>query len=312
MDLKLSSGLFTVDQLSEDVVNEIVSRGNFYKKRFVRGGDKKVGGLNGLRMVNMFFEPSTRTRISFETAAKSMGMLVSNIIADASAMTKGETPVDTMLTINAMSFDVIIMRVSHNNMPYDMSRYSEAAIINAGDGTNEHPTQALLDLFTIKDRAPDAKVVAIVGNLAHSRVARSNAKLLAKMGYKVMLCGPEAWLPDLSSWNLVDADGTPMVSATTNLSDVLDNADVIMTLRIQTERFSDIHRGLIDLKSYNDQYGIKASRVKPSQLVMHPGPVNRGVEIDEDILYASNSAILDQVGNGVAVRSAILEQVLRP
>src|SRR5690606_39732640 len=135
------------------------------------------------------------------------------------------------------------MRVSQNNMPYEMSRYSNAAIINAGDGTNEHPTQALLDLFTIKDRAPDAKIIGIVGDLAHSRVARSNTKLLSKLGYKVLLCGPESWMPDLNDWGLMDYDGTPRVSTTSNLSDVLNNADVIMTLRIQKERFSDIHRG---------------------------------------------------------------------
>lgn len=310
MKLELSSGLFTVDQLLEADVCELLEKGKFYKKRFARGQDKKVGGLSGLRMINMFFEPSTRTRISFEAAAKSMGMLVSNIIADASAMSKGETAIDTLLTINAMNFDVIIIRTDKANLPYELSRYSKSAIINAGDGSNEHPTQALLDLFTIDERGfPIGKghSVAIVGDLIHSRVAKSNTKLLLAMGYKVILVSPLHWAPDPKEWGI---DGYDNYICSNGLDSIKD-ADVVMTLRIQTERFSDIHRGKIDPTKYNEQYGIKEGTLTKNQVLMHPGPVNRGVEIDESVLYNSQSAILDQVENGVAVRAAILEKILR-
>lgn len=309
--MKLSRGLLSVDQLNEEDVETILKNAGLYKGRYRRGKDKKVGGLNGMTMINMFFEPSTRTRISFEQAAKRMGMLVSNIIADASAMAKGESRVDTIKTLSAMNFDCIIMRSAENNLPYELSSYTDAAIINAGDGTNEHPTQALLDFFTIREKAPDAKTVAIIGNLAHSRVARSNAKLLTFMGYKVVLCGPETWLPDPRNWGLVNEEGDSTVVTTTSLGNAVEMADVVMTLRVQKERFSDIHRGLIDLREYNKEYGITRHTLKDGQILMHPGPVNRGVEIDEDWVYCDQSVILDQVENGVAVRSAILEHILR-
>ena len=304
MELGVKSGLFSVDQLSEDDLQEIVSRASFYKKRFKKD-DKKVGGLNGRRLINMFFEPSTRTRISFETAAKSMGMLVSNIIADASAMTKGETATDTLLTINAMNFDVIIIRTGQSGLPYELSRHSKGAIINAGDGTNEHPTQALLDYFTIKTSAPEAQTIAIIGNLVHSRVARSNAKLLTAVGYNVILCGPDAWLPTDHNWG-----DSSKLTITSDMNTVIAQADVAMALRIQKERFSDTHRGLIDLKEYNNKYGIKRDTLDSDTTIMHPGPVNRGIEINEDMVYSPQSVILEQVENGVAVRAAILEHIL--
>jgi len=307
MKLDIKSGLFSVDQLSTSDLDEITDRAAFYKKRF-KQGDKKVGGLNGRRMINMFFEPSTRTRISFETAAKSMGMLVSNIIADASAMTKGETAVDTLLTINAMNFDAVIIRTSQDNLPYELSRHSKAAIINAGDGRQEHPTQAMLDYFTIKtsDLSKGAETVAIVGNLVHSRVARSNAKLLTKAGYNVILCGPDSWLPtDIGNWGDKDK-----LTITDDMSVVIGEADVVMALRVQKERFSDMHRGLIDLKQYNNSYGIKRNTLRPDVMIMHPGPVNRNIEIDEDMIYSPQSVILDQVENGVAVRAAVLEHII--
>lgn len=307
--MNIKRGLLSVDQLSQNDVLAITERAKFYKHRFRKGKDKKVGGLNGMTMINMFFEPSTRTRISFEQAAKRMGMLVSNIIADASAMAKGESRIDTIRTLDAMNFDVVVMRTSENELPYQLSTHTDAAIINAGDGTNEHPTQALLDYFTIQDQK--VNTIAIVGNLVHSRVAKSNAKLLHKMGYKVILCGPEQWLPNLKDWGLIEEDNNPMVSMTTNLDDTVKHAQVVMTLRVQKERFSDIHRGLIDLREYNQKYGIKRDTLKNNQILMHPGPVNRGVEIDEDWVYCSQSVILDQVENGVATRSAILEYILR-
>jgi len=310
--MKLSRGLVSVDQLRKQDVLEICDRAAFYKKRFQKGKDKKVGGLNGLTMINMFLEPSTRTRISFETAAKRMGMLVSNIIADASAMTKGESQVDTIRTLDAMNFDVLIMRTSENDLPYKLSAHMDGAIINAGDGTNEHPTQALLDLHTIRETGlVNGGTITIVGNLAHSRVARSNAKLLCKMGYDVRLCGPEAWLPSLDDWGLVSDDREFGAGLYTNLDEAVHDADIIMTLRVQKERFSDTHRGLVDLREYNQEYGIKHDTLAPSQLLMHPGPVNRGTELDDDMVYGKQSLILNQVENGVAVRSAILEHILR-
>ena len=310
--MKLSRGLVSIDQLTQQDAMEISDRAAFYKKRFQLGKDKKVGGLNGLTMINMFLEPSTRTRISFESAAKRMGMLVSNIIADASAMTKGESQVDTIRTLSAMNFDVLVMRTSENNLPYHLSSHMSGAIVNAGDGTNEHPTQALLDYHTMREAGcvGNAKVT-IVGNLAHSRVARSNAKLLVKMEYEVALCGPEPWLPDLQDWGLVDEHGKPMVQLYTNLEEAVADAAFVMTLRVQKERFSDTHRGLIDLKEYNEKYGIKNATLKDDQLLLHPGPVNRGVELDDDMVYGKQSLILNQVENGVAVRSAVLEHILR-
>lgn len=306
--MKLSRGLVSVDQLIQQDITEISDRAAFYKKRFQLGKDKKVGGLNGLTMINMFLEPSTRTRISFESAAKRMGMLVSNIIADASAMTKGESQVDTIRTLSAMNFDVLVMRTSENNLPYHLSSHMSGAIVNAGDGTNEHPTQALLDYHTMREAGSIGPAkVTIVGNLAHSRVARSNAKLLVKMGYEVALCGPEAWLPNLTDWGLADEQ----VSLHTDLQEAIKEASFVMTLRVQKERFSDTHRGLIDLREYNEQYGIKNDTLEDWQKLLHPGPVNRGTEIDDDMVYGKQSLILNQVENGVAVRSAVLEHILR-
>lgn len=308
MDLR--RGLLSVDQLTREDVGAILDRAKFYKHRF-RGKDKKVGGLNGMTMINMFFEPSTRTRISFEQAAKRMGMLVSNIIADASAMAKGESNVDTMRTLDAMHFDAVIMRTSQNNLPYELSRYTDAAIINAGDGTNEHPTQALLDLFTILESAPKAAKIVIVGNLVHSRVARSNTKLLLMMGYNVGLVAPTQWMPNNNDWGIAGYIDKGQCTISESLEQSVKDADVVMALRIQKERFSDIHRGLVDLKEYNQKYGIRRDTLTSKQILMHPGPVNRGVEIDEDWVYCPQSVILNQVENGVATRSAILEHILR-
>lgn len=299
----------SVDQLTSDDVNTIMDRAEFYKGRFKLGKDKKVGGLNGRTMINMFFEPSTRTRISFEQAAKRMGMLVSNIIADASAMAKGESSIDTIRTLGAMNFDVVILRTPQSMQPYELSTFTSSAIINAGDGTNEHPTQALLDYFTIQKLGMDVKNITIVGNIIHSRVAKSNTKLLLSMGYNVTLVGPNGWVPEPKEWNIPE-EQYGQLNIGTHLRDVLDVSDVVMTLRIQQERFSDTHRGLIDLKDYNKEYGIKHGMLRDNQFLMHPGPVNRGVEIDEDLVYCPQSVILDQVENGVAVRSAILEHVL--
>ena len=307
--MKITRGLFSVDQLVIDDVNEICDRAAFYKKRFQKRHDKKVGGLNGRTLINIFLEPSTRTRISFESAAKRMGMLVSNMIADASAMTKGESRVDTIKTLDAMNFDVFIMRTSENELPYQLSAHTDAAIINAGDGTNEHPTQALLDYFTIRELNARSKIneISIVGNIVHSRVARSNVKLLLKLGFKVNLVGPEHWLPNLNDWGIA---GHENLNITTHLDEVIDSSDVVMTLRVQKERFSDIHRGIMDLKEYHKEYGIKHGMLRDNQFLMHPGPVNRGIEISEDLVYCPQSIILNQVENGVAVRSAILEYVL--
>lgn len=304
----LQKGLISVDQLSTPDINTILDRAKFYKARY-KGKDKKVGGLNGLTMVNMFFEPSTRTRLSFELAAKRMGVHVVNIIADASAMVKGESTVDTIKTLNAMRPDALVIRTSQNGLPYEITRYTDAEVINAGDGTNEHPTQALLDLYSMREVSQDILSVAIIGDLAHSRVAKSNVKLLLNLGHNVKLISPPNWAPNPRDWGIEEYVSKGQCVMADELK--VEDTNIVMALRVQKERFSDQHRGLIDLKSYNEQFGIRHGTLRDDQTLMHPGPVNRGVEIDEDLVYCPQSIILDQVENGVAVRSAILEHLLR-
>jgi len=268
---------------------------------------KKVPTLRGKTVINLFFEASTRTRTSFEIAAKRLSADAVNISTSTSSVVKGETLVDTALNLQAMAPDAIVIRHYSSGAPHQIARIVTAAVINAGDGAHEHPTQALLDALTIrqhKGRIAGLKV-AIVGDILHSRVARSNAHLLSKLGAHVVLAGPRTLLPNGFERQISPAEGS--VSFAGNVRDALTDADVVMMLRIQLERQSG---GFFpSLREYSIHYGLNRRRLelaKKDVVVLHPGPINRGVEIDSDVADGPFSLILDQVNNGVAVRMAVL------
>jgi len=262
---------------------------------------KKVPALRGKTVVNLFFEPSTRTRTSFEIAEKRLSADTLNIAIASSSVVKGETLADTALNIEAMQPDMIVMRHSSSGACHLLSRICRSAIINAGDGMHEHPTQALLDAFTIRERKPELKglKVAIIGDLLHSRVLRSNIHLLTKMGADVWVCGPPTLIPaDIARFG---------VRATSNVNEAVADADVVMLLRIQLERMEGAF--FPSLREYFNVFGMTSARLrraKPDVLIMHPGPMNRGVEIASEVADGPYSVILDQVANGVAVRMAVL------
>ena len=262
---------------------------------------KKVPALRGKTVVNLFFEPSTRTRTSFEIAEKRLSADTLNIAIATSSVVKGETLADTALTLEAMSPDMIVFRHSSSGAPYLLSRICRSAIINAGDGMHEHPTQALLDAYTIRERKKrlSGLKVAIIGDLLHSRVLRSNVHLLTTMGAEVWVCGPPT---------LVPADIRRLgVTVTHVIDDAVREADVVMLLRIQLERMEGAF--FPSLREYFAVFGMTEARLrlaKPDVMIMHPGPMNRGVEIASEVADGPYSVILDQVANGVAVRMAVL------
>ena len=266
---------------------------------------KKVPALRGRMVVNLFFEASTRTRFSFETAEKWLSADSLNFSAKGSSVEKGESLLDTARNLQAMSPDLIVIRHGSPGVPHFLARHLKAGVVNAGDGAHEHPTQALLDALTIRQRLGrlEGLRVAICGDIAHSRVVRSNIWLLTKMGSKVVVCGPPTLLPDR-----IAAMG---VEVTTDFDEALEGADVVMMLRMQLER-----QGMSlfpSIREYFRLYGLDAKRLaraKPGAIVMHPGPMNRGVEIASDIADSDRSVILDQVANGVAVRMAVLYLLL--
>jgi len=262
---------------------------------------KKVPTLRGKTIINLFYEPSTRTRTSFEIAGKRLSADVINISNSSSSVAKGESLKDTALTLAAMAADVIVIRHPASGAPHFLARQVPSAVINGGDGIHEHPTQALLDLFTIRQRkgALTGLRVSIIGDIAHSRVARSNIFAMRAMGMDVCVCGPASLLP-----MQVEALG---VRAFTDLATALHDADIIMVLRLQLERQE---KGLIpSLREYSQLYGLTLKRLeqaKPDVLIMHPGPINRGIEIAPEVAEGPYSLILDQVANGVALRMALL------
>lgn len=262
---------------------------------------KKVPALRGKTVVNLFFEPSTRTRTSFELAAKRLSADIININAQASSLTKGETVLDTVKNLEAFKVDMFVIRHAAAGVPHLIARNSTASVINAGDGAHEHPTQALLDLFTIQDKKGriERLTVAIIGDIAHSRVARSNIWGLTKLGARVIVCGPPTLMPPQIE--------TLGVKVTYRLEEALGEADVLMLLRIQHERQEATL--IPSLREFRLRYGIDRDRLKkakPGVLIMHPGPVNRGVELDSAVADGPSSVILDQVTNGLAVRMAAL------
>jgi aspartate carbamoyltransferase catalytic subunit len=269
---------------------------------------KKVPTLRGKTVINLFFEPSTRTRTSFEIAAKRLSADTINITGSSSSVVKGETLVDTARNLEAMSPDSIIVRHSSPGVPKQLSGLVKASIINAGDGAHEHPTQALLDAYTIRERKGGIAGlrVAIIGDIMHSRVARSNTHLLTKLGAEVRIAGPRPLLPPHFE-SIAGNEFSDRVSVCCKIETALEGADVVMMLRIQRERMGDAF--FPSIKEYSIQYGLTRARLNLAGrdcIVLHPGPINRGVEISSDVADGSNSLILDQVANGVAVRMAVL------
>jgi len=267
---------------------------------------KKVPTLRGKTVATLFYEPSTRTRVSFELAAKNLSADVVNLSASTSSVTKGESLVDTLSTLQALGADIVVMRHPHSGAPNIATKYLEASIVNAGDGWHAHPTQALLDLYTIrahKGRLKGLKAV-IIGDILHSRVARSNIWGLTTMGAEVTLCGPPTLLPTGLDKQY---DNFPEVSIEPDIELALDGADAVMALRLQLERQQS---GLLpSIREYIQLYQLTESRLaiaKPEALVLHPGPINEGVEISPAVAHGAQSVINEQVTNGVAVRMALL------
>jgi aspartate carbamoyltransferase catalytic subunit len=295
-----SRHLLGIEGLEPDEITLILDTAEAMKE-IGRRPIKKVPTLRGRTIVNLFFEPSTRTRTSFEVAEKRLSADTLSVAAATSSVTKGETLLDTVRNLEAMSPDMIVMRHASSGAPHLLARTCRSAIINAGDGMHEHPTQALLDAFTIREhkkRLAGLKV-AIVGDLLHSRVFRSNALLMKAMGVDLWACGPTTLMPAQ-----FDRFG---VHATTSVDEAVEGADVVMMLRIQHER---MHGHFIpSVREYFSLFGLtpeRLRRAKPDVIVMHPGPMNRGVEIDSAVADGPYSVILEQVANGVAVRMAVL------
>jgi aspartate carbamoyltransferase catalytic subunit len=268
---------------------------------------KNARVLHGRTVVNVFFESSTRTRTSFEVAGKRLGADVVNVALQTSSVTKGETLLDTVRNLEALRADAIVLRHAASGAPHFVSSHTRASIVNAGDGAHEHPTQALLDAFVIRrsKKVFERMVVAICGDILHSRVARSNALLLGALGAEVRLCGPRTLLP-----RAPEALGAT-VRVFGRIDEAIEGADVIMMLRIQNERLASAM--IASTREYARTFGLDARRLalaKPDAIVMHPGPINRGVEIDPRVADGDRSVILDQVEAGVAVRMAVLERVI--
>jgi len=264
----------------------------------------RVPTLRGTTIANLFYEASTRTRISFELAARSLGADVVNVTASGSSIEKGESLVDTLRTVQALGADIVVIRHRDAGAPYLAAATVDCPVINAGDGWHAHPSQALLDLYTVRSRLGrlEGLKLVVVGDILHSRVARSNIWGFARMGAHIVLCGPPQLLPN----EITQFPGTDrLVTIEPDLDIAVEGADVIMALRIQQERMDGIH--LPDLREYSRLYSIseaRLARAHPDALVMHPGPMNQGVEISAAIAYGDASVIEEQVTNGVAIRMA--------
>jgi aspartate carbamoyltransferase catalytic subunit len=298
-------GLLDIESLDRPEIEAILKRSKDFQP--LPGQTfKRFDFLRNRSVVNLFFEASTRTRTSFEIAAKRLGADIISITAAGSSISKGESLVDTLNTLGAMRPDAIVMRHSASGAPHFLSRYLPIPFVNAGDGTHEHPTQALLDALTILDRRGtlEGLQVAIIGDIAHSRVARSNIFLLSKFGARVVLCGPATLLPREMPRI------APGIELTTDMEEAIRDVDVIMMLRVQLERQDD---ATFPANEYFQFYGLRPEHVEIARedvMVMHPGPINRGREISSEVADSQRSAILNQVENGIAVRMAVLERVL--
>ena len=292
--------LLGMTQLSVEEINLILDTADSLKEISERDV-KKVPTLRGKSIINFFYEPSTRTKTSFEVAAKRLSADTLSLSASTSSMVKGETLIDTARNLQAMNPDLIVLRHSSSGAPHLLAKVMDAGVINAGDGINEHPTQALLDMYTIREKKGriEGLEIAIIGDIAHSRVARSNIIGLTKMGAKVTVSGPPTMMP-------LDVDKMG-VGVEFDPRKAVEGKDVVMLLRIQLERQSKLL--FPTLREYTNFFGINAEAIKRAKedvIVMHPGPMNRGVEIDSEVADGPYSVILDQAANGVAVRMAIL------
>lgn len=297
--------LLGIEELPRPEIDAILARAKDFQPQ-PNQPHNKLDTLRGKMIVNLFFEASTRTRTSFEIAAKRLGADAVSITASGSSVSKGESLVDTLNTLAAMRPNAIVMRHAASGAPHFLSRHLETPIINAGDGTHEHPTQALLDARTILDRkgALEGLRVAIIGDIAHSRVARSNVHLLSKFGVDIVLCGPAPLLPPEL------ARIAPGVTLTHDIREALRDADVVMMLRVQLERQ---HESPFPAGEYFRFYGLRLDHLalaKPDAIVMHPGPINRGRELSSEVADFQRSVILNQVENGIAVRMAVLERII--
>ncbi len=292
--------LLGLEDLSKEEIELLLDTANSFKEVSTRE-IKKVPALRGKTVVNLFYEPSTRTRVSFEIAAKRLSADVINIASETSSVRKGETLVDTGRNIEALKVDIIVVRHNYSGAAAMLARHLKASVVNAGDGWHEHPTQALLDIFTLKEKL--GKIaglnVSIVGDIAHSRVARSNIWGLTKLGASVTLCAPKMLIPPA-----IEEMG---VKVTDNIDEALRNADAVNVLRMQFERDEE---GVFPQQlEYFKNFGItgdRLSKAKKNIVVMHPGPINRGIEMSSDVADGANSVILEQVTNGIAVRMAVL------
>lgn len=296
----IKKDLLGMEELTVDEINLILETADSFKEISTRTV-KKVPALRGKTIVNLFFEPSTRTRTSFELAAKRLSADTVNIASSTSSVVKGETLIDTARNVESLKIDIIIMRHKASGAPHMLARNIDASVINAGDGCHEHPTQALLDLYTIREHKKNFKglKVAIIGDILHSRVARSNIFGLTKLGAEVTVVGPATLIPPK-----IEDMG---VNVSYTLEDIISRMDVINLLRIQRERQQG---GLFaSIREYSDLYCLTSERLKKAKkdvMIMHPGPINRGVEIESSVADGPYSVILNQVTNGLAVRMAVL------
>jgi aspartate carbamoyltransferase catalytic subunit len=296
--------LLALEPLSADELTFLLDQSRPFQE-IQRHPLKKLATLRGKTVALAFFENSTRTRISFGTAASRLGADTMNLQAESSSVKKGESLLDTVQTLDAMKPDCLVMRHASSGAADFVARHLDIPVINAGDGTHEHPSQGLLDALTIRDRLGkiDNLNVTILGDLQHSRVARSNIHLLGKFGCRFTLCGPAMWVP-----RELEKIGAPGVSIRRvfKLEEALEDADVVLVLRVQTER---MHEPSISNEDYVLGYQLNAERLrhaKPNALVLHPGPMNRGSEITSEVADGSQSCVLEQVTNGIAVRMALL------
>jgi aspartate carbamoyltransferase catalytic subunit len=293
--------LLGIEPLSRDEILFLLEQSKAFQE-IQRHPLKKLATLRGKTVALAFFETSTRTRISFATAASRLGADTMHLQAESSSLRKGESLLDTARTLDAMKPDVIVVRHSASGAPQFLAERLDIPVINAGDGLHEHPTQALLDALTIRDRLGrlDQLQVTIVGDIRHSRVARSNIHLLSRFGCRITLCGPAMWLP------VEMVQIAPGVRRTTNVEEAMRGADVVMVLRVQTERLQEPH---LPADEYIRLYQITPERLRaarPGTILLHPGPMNRGLEIDPAVADGPQSCVLEQVTNGVAVRMAML------
>ncbi len=296
--------ILSLEDLSPADIDFILRSAESFKEISTRA-IKKVPTLRGKTVINLFFEPSTRTRLSFEIAAKRMSADTFNVSLAASSAVKGETLVDTARNLTAMNPDIIILRHSFSGAPLLLTKHIKASVINAGDGTHEHPSQSLLDMMTVREKKGTIAglKVAIIGDITHSRVAHSNIIGFSKMGARVCVAGPATLMP-----SGVESLGATVCSS---LEEAIADADVVMALRIQLERQKDSL--LPSLREYSKYFGITSRSVAPAKkdaMIMHPGPINRGVELDPELADGPRSVILDQVTNGIAVRMALLYLIM--